>query len=271
MAKYLDYTGLTYFKGKLDTIYGSSITLTGNNNIKLLSKNGTQLSTITISNASASTTTPGLMTQDQATKLAGITEGATKVEVSSTNGNILVDTAEVTVYTHPTATAKSAGIYKITTNATGHVTAATTPTAAEWRSALPAVSTSGSGLMSVDQNNKLAGIDTGAEVNVIEVVKVNNNALTVTNKAVNIDLSSYALKADVASALNYAGSVTTYSDLPTSTTAKKGDMYNVETEDTAHNIPANGNVVWNGTEWDVLGPLFTITSITNAEIDTLFA
>ena len=40
---------------------------------------------------------------------------------------------------------------------------------------------------------KLEGIEAGAEVNIIETVKVNGTALGVTDKAVNIDLSAYAL------------------------------------------------------------------------------
>lgn len=41
-------------------------------------------------------------------------------------------------------------------------------------------------------NTKLSGIASGAQVNVIETVKVNGSALAVSSKAVNIDLSDYA-------------------------------------------------------------------------------
>ena len=61
-------------------------------------------------------------------------------------------------------------------------------------------STSTNGLMSAADKTKLNGIETAAEVNVIETVKVNNTALTVdSNKAVNIDLSAYALKTELGS------------------------------------------------------------------------
>ena len=63
-------------------------------------------------------------TQAEKTKLAGIAEGATKVEASSTNGKIKINGTDTTVYTHPTATAKSSGLYKITVDGTGHVTGA---------------------------------------------------------------------------------------------------------------------------------------------------
>lgn len=44
---------------------------------------------------------------------------------------------------------------------------------------------------------KLEGIEAGAEVNVIETVKVNGTALGVTDKTVNIDLGAYAKQADL--------------------------------------------------------------------------
>ena len=54
---------------------------------------------------------------------------------------------------------------------------------------------SGKGLSTNDytaaEKTKLSGIATGAQVNVIESVKVNGTALTVTSKAVNVDLSGY--------------------------------------------------------------------------------
>ena len=55
------------------------------------------------------------------------------------------------------------------------------------------------------EKEKLAGIDTGAEVNVIETVKVDDIPLTVTNKTVNIDLSDKADKAVPSTAGNLAG------------------------------------------------------------------
>ena len=51
--------------------------------------------------------------------------GSTKVEKSTVNGNIKINGVETNVYTHPSYTAKASGLYKITTDATGHVSAAT--------------------------------------------------------------------------------------------------------------------------------------------------
>jgi hypothetical protein len=58
----------------------------------------------------------------------------------------------------------------------------------------------------------------------------------------------------------YKGSRATVSDLPSSGNTA-GDVWNVE---------ASGmNYAWNGTDWDALGETFTITAITNAEIDSI--
>lgn len=73
---------------------------------------------------------------------------------------------------------------------------------------------------------------------------------------------TYALKSDITNMYKYKGSVATMSLLP-STGQTAGDVYNVE---------ANGmNYAWNGTEWDALGEIFTITSISNSDIDTIVA
>ncbi len=54
--------------------------------------------------------------------------------------------------------------------------------------------TSSNGLMSAADKVKLDDIESNAQVNVIESVKVNNTALTPSSKAVNIDLSNYVVK-----------------------------------------------------------------------------
>lgn len=74
--------------------------------------------------------------------------------------------------------------------------------------------------------------------------------------------STYALKTDITNMYKYKGSVATVSALPSSGNTT-GDVYNVE---------ATGmNYAWNGTAWDALGEIFTITSISNGDIDTIVA
>jgi hypothetical protein len=82
------------------------------------------------------------------------------------------------------------------------------------------------------------------------------------------DASTYALKSDLTGLYKYKGSVASASNLP-ATGNTTGDVYNIESESIYGG--AGMNVAWNGTEWDPLGEIFSITSITNSEIDTIVA
>lgn len=79
---------------------------------------------------------------------------------------------------------------------------------------------------------------------------------------------AYAKKADIVGMYKYKGSVADASKLPT-TGQTTGDVYNI----VAPSIygAAGANVAWDGSKWDSLGEIFTITSITNAQIDTICA
>ena len=74
--------------------------------------------------------------------------------------------------------------------------------------------------------------------------------------------SNYALKSDIINVYKYKGSVTTISLLPSDDNIT-GDIYNVE--------DSGMNYAWNGTEWDALGEIFTITAISNNDIDIIMA
>lgn len=145
------------------------------------------------------------------------------------------------------------------------------------------------GLMAAADKTKLDGVAEGAQANVLESVKVNGTAVTISDKSVNIDLSSYAKtsalssyatktslsdyakKSDIANVYIYKGSIANYAALPSD--AETGWVYNVEAADDTHGIKAGDNVAWNGTAWDNLSGIFEVDmqEITNAEIDTLFA
>ena len=56
--------------------------------------------------------------------------------------------------------------------------------------------TATNGLMSAADKTRLDGIESGAQVNIIESVKVDGTELTITDKAVDVDLSSYPTKAE---------------------------------------------------------------------------
>lgn len=87
-------------------------------------------------------------------------------------------------------------------------------------------------------------------------------------KAYDVDkkLANYATKSDITNTYKYKGSVQTASNLPTSGQTA-GDVYNIVASSSYG--PAGCNVAWNGSAWDSLGGIFTITSISNADLDTL--
>lgn len=171
----------------------------------------------------ASTTSAGLMSAADKKKLDGVADGANK-------------------YVHPSYTAHDSGLYKITVDATGHVSAVTAVAKGDITAlGIPSTNTtyndatqSTHGLMSTADKKKLDGF--GAA-------------------------STYALKSDITAMYRYKGSVASYDKLPTSGQTI-GDVYDV----------GDGmNYAWNGEKWDGLGQVFTIDAIQNTEIDTILA
>ena len=276
---FLNQEGLARYDSKLKTVAAGTFSIAGKT-ITLKSISGATLATIDVPDTVydvASATKNGLMSSAQFVKLEGISEGATKTAASGTNGKLTINGQEVNVYVHPTHTALASGLYKVTVDGSGHVTAGAKVGKADITAlGIPGQDTtykpataSADGLMTSAQFGKLNGIAAGAQVNVLEKVSVNGSALPISSKGVNIDLSAYALKTDIASAVNYKGSVDNYAALPSN--AKNGDMYNVVAADPTHGIDAGTNVVWNGTSWDPMAPMITISAIPNSEIDKLFA
>lgn len=78
--------------------------------------------------------------------------------------------------------------------------------------------------------------------------------------------STYAKKSEITNMYKYCGSVASSDKLPT-TGQRVGDVYNIEAASKYGG--AGMNVAWNGSDWDPLGEIFTITAITNAEIDAI--
>ena len=169
-------------------------------------------------------------TSTEKTKLSGIAEGTNK-------------------YVHPSYTAQKSGLYKVTVDASGHVSATTAVAKADITGlGIPAqdttyadATTSTHGLMSAADKTKLDGVATGAQANKIESVKVNGTALTPdSSKAVNVDLSAYAKSADVTKEIASAVSGVTQIDysvveaLPS--TGKKGVIYLVANSGSGNNI-----------------------------------
>lgn len=149
-------------------------------------------------------------------------------------------------YTHPPYTSKTSGLYKITVDGTGHVSGTTAVSKTDITAlGIPSTNTTYStatqtvnGLMSSTDKKKLDGF---------------------------LSASSYALKTDLAGLYKYKGSITSAS-LPTANQIV-GDTYNL-TDASAYG-PAGTNVAWTGEDWDALGGLFVINSLSNSDIDTI--
>lgn len=277
--QFLDIQGLSKYDSLLKGVAGGSLAIAGNV-ITLKSVSGASLGTITLPAATynlATANADGLLSKSDFVKLGGIAEGATKVEESTVNGQLKINGTAVTVYAAPTHTAYAAGLYKITTDATGAVTLAAKVEKADivglgipaQDTIYSAVTTAANGLMISTDKSKLDGVAAGAQVNVLEAVSVNGSKLPINSKGVNIDLSAYALKSDITTVMNYKGSVDSYSNLPTS--VAKGDVYNIVNADPTHDIEAGSNVAWNGTSWDKLGGTIEMSAIETSAIEALFS
>lgn len=126
---------------------------------------------------------------------------------------------------------------------------------------------SGKGLSTNDytttEKNKLSGIASNAQVNVIETVKVNNTALTPSSKAVNIDLSNYALKSDVSSVYRVKGSCT-WAVLIAKTDAEVGDVWNVTDKGGANYVCTTAKKA-GADNWDKLGETIDLSTYATNE------
>jgi len=165
---------------------------------------------ITVTFADASTATLNLAQTDVQDDLAS--DSATAA-LSAKQGKALkalidaLDGKADAAYAHGVTNKGAAfvkGFYKITTNAEGHVTAVEAVSKDDITAlGIPAsdttyteATTAAAGLMSATDKSKLNNIEAGAEVNVIEAVKVDGVEVAITDKAVDIDLSGKVDKED---------------------------------------------------------------------------
>lgn len=240
-------------------------------------------------------------TMDEKTKLAGIATGA---EVNQNAYQIVeFDTTDVT------ATAKTDRLKVVAGTGVQFVTDATNKTVTVNGTAVSSVDDAmsttstnavqnkvitaaladkvdvvpGKGLSTndytADEKTKLAGIATGAEVNVNADWSAPSGDAQILNKPTAVsafsndsgyqtaDNVNALIATAVASAYKYIGSVATELDLPTTSTT--GYVYNIVA---ASSYGAAGmNVAWTGTAWDALGSNITVDAMTTAEITAICA
>lgn len=167
-------------------------------------------------------------------------------------------------YTLPTASASTLGGIKVGDNLT--VGADGKLNAVQGTYTLPTASASQLGGVKVGTNLSINnGVLSATDTKYDPATSSANGLMSSTDKS-KLDAfgaaSTYALKTDITGMYKYKGSVATVSALP-STGNTTGDVYNVES--------GGMNYAWDGSKWDALGEIFTITAVTNAEIDTIVA
>lgn len=201
-------------------------------------------------------------------KLTGIAESANK-------------------YVHPSYTTKAAGAYKVTIDASGHVSAAVPITKEDITNlGIPAQDTTyevfdpatsavagGIGLVPAPgagtQTKYLRGDGTFQTPPNTTYAPATAAADGLMNKADFSKLAAfqaaanYALKSELLSVYKYKSSVPNEAGLPT-TGQIIGDTYNVIAKSSYG--PAGMNVAWNGTAWDAMGGSFEIDYATAAEV-----
>ena len=126
----------------------------------------------------------------------------------------------------------------------------------------------GMGLSSNDytsaEKTKLSGIEAGAQANIIIGVATSNaDAVAIDGKVAKIDMSAYALKSDISTAVNWKGTVADFASLPSG--AATGDMYHV--------TATGAEYIWNGTTWENVGTIVDASAYytkeqTNSAIST---
>lgn len=214
----------------IELIAGSNVTLTPD------ATNDTVTITATDTTYSnATTATAGLMSTTDKTKMDGIASGAEVNQNAFSNVKVGATTVEADSKTDTIEFIAGANV-TITPDATND-----TVTITSQDTTYSNATTATAGLMSTTDKSKLDGFQAA---------------------------SNYALKSDVSNVYKYKGSVATESLLPT-TGQENGDVYDIVA---ASSYGAPGmNVAWvaASNKWDPLGETFTITAITNAEIDEI--
>lgn len=303
MANYLDKDGVLYLWSKVKALFNKGITgLSVNGRTITYTKGDGTTGTITTQDTNttygvATTSTNGLMSSSDKTKLNSIASGA---EVNQ-NAFSIVELYQDSTFSSPTKTINAgAKKDKLVLKGDGEVNVCYGGDSGNdiilglgldiATSARRGLMWLGNGLTNNAQTGKVdvacdtalsdtstnpvqnkvvkKAIDDATDVyddKLTEVSMEARSATEIANEAYNA-LANYALKSDIVGTYKYKGSVATASTLPTSGQTT-GDVYNIVASSSYG--PAGCNVAWNGEAWDSLGGIFTITSISNSELDTI--
>lgn len=221
----------------------------------------------------ATQSSDGLMAKEDKTKLDGIEEGAQKNVVSY--GSVSVDDGLPmgAVQPNDTLSIKSGDNVTVEVVSDGGGGDGNSLKISAKDTTYNDATQSSHGLMTASDKTKLDGLPSMAELN-SNFLRKETASSTFLSKA---DASStyltqtdanntYAKKSDITNMYVYKGSVADASKLP-KTGQQVGWVYNIESASVYGG--AGMNVAWNGTAWDPLGEIFTITAITNEELDEI--
>ena len=286
--KVLDSDGLLYYHGKLKTIFPTAVSWDSTNNKITITKNGTTTDVVTaallkaamglnnVGNFKAVSTvaSQGLTEEEKANARANIGAGSSGFSGSFAD----LSNVPTTISGYGITDASiSSGTITLGSNTFKGVSVAASQglTSTEQENAranIGAGTSSFSGSFS-DLSSKPTTISgygiTDASIS-SGTITLGSNTFKGVSVAANQGLTSTEqenaranLGITIAELYKFKGTVATVAALADITSKSVGDVYNVT---------ANGkNYAWTGTEWDDLGGEFTITSITNAEIDTILA
>lgn len=286
--KVLDYDGLLYYHGKLKTLFPTAVSWDSTNSKITITKNGTASDVVTaatlktamglnnVGNFKAVSTeaSQGLTDEEKANARSNIGAGdsafsgsfADLTNVPTTISGYGITDASISSGTITLGSNTFKGVSVAAnqgltdtekSNARSNIGAGTSNFDGTFGSLSGAPTTlSGYGITdaSISSGTITLGSNTFKGVSVAA-----NQGLTATEK----ENARANLGITITELYKFKGTVATVAALDNIQNPSVGDVYNVT---------ANGkNYAWTGTEWDDLGGEFTITSITNAEIDAILA
>lgn len=283
--KYLDYDGLLYYNTGLKSKFLSSIAYDTTNHQLTMTKNGTASVVITTANLKTELGIDNVGNFKAVSTVAN--QGLTETEKANARANIgagdsafsgdFSDLSNVptTIAGYGITDAKiSSGVITLGSNTITPALKSEAVTAVTWDSS----------------NNKITQTKNGSTTDVVSAstLKTAMNIIfsdvgstpttlagygitdaKIENGVITLGSSTYNL----AGLYKYKGSVATKAALPTHSSSPApvaGDVYNVEA-DGKNYAYVQYNTTTGEDEWDDLGGTFTITSISNAEIDTILA
>lgn len=248
--KYLDNDGVLYLWNKIKALVTGAVPTKTSD---LTNDSGFITSADVPEGASASTSTP-LMDSTAAVGTSTAFARGDHVHPS--------DTSKLDVSTFNTAMAQAEAalntklsvIGSYIDDGTGNIISANLANGADPQTSFEVLSSTGISMIYA-RKDEYVHKETGKGLSTNDYTTAEKNKLAAFSAA-----SDYALKSDITNMYKYKGSVATVSALPSSGQTT-GDVYNVE---------ASGmNYAWNGSAWDALGEIFSITAITNSELDTI--